>query len=433
MTVRRSILLCMVLLLAVAGFLSTNTINAEKGYHPSPTTVIPQTTQFMTTFSSYQIPSPVTTILQNVTTPTTNQTVQSLTNFTTSSGVVTITMITTTTTSYSPTSSSSTTFTFLTSTVTVTPTSNFIVTSTGMPDFAVTTSNIVNLPQGGQTSITVSVQSINGFSGQVMLTAPNLPSGVLGGFVPNPQSTYVPAAAGILTVPAGGVATSQLTLSAAKNTVAGAYTFTIMARGPASIKYVTVQLFISSRPGCLIATATYGSPLSPEVQFLRNFRDHAILQTFAGSSFMMIFNDWYYSFSPQVSQYEYTHPALQTLMRGVLYPIIGTLHVSAAVFSLLSFQPEFAALASGIIAGLGLGLIFFAVPTTILTRKIRKRGNIRYARWLLTAFAVLLATFCLAELILLPALMMFVSSSLVLLALTTGALLPTLLLRLHKK
>src|SRR5208337_3548738 len=265
------------------------------------------TSRFLTTFSSYQIPSPVTTIYQNVTTPTTNQTIQSLTNLTTTnSGIITITIITTT--SYSPTSSSSTTFTFLTSTVTVTPSNNFMVTSTGMPDFAVTTSNVVSLPQGGQTSITVSVQSINGFSGQVMLTATNLPSGVLGGFVPNPQSNIVPAASGILIVPAGGVATSQLTLNAAKNTVAGAYTFTIMARGPGTIKYVTVQLFISSRPGCLIATATYGSALSPEVQFLRNFRDHAILQTFAGSSFMMIFNDWYYSFSPQVSQYEYAHP-----------------------------------------------------------------------------------------------------------------------------
>ena len=212
----------MVLILAIAGFLSTNTINAIKGYHPSPTTVIPQTSQFVTTFSSYQIPSPVTTIYQNVTTPTTNQTIQSLTNFTTiNSGLVTITMITTTTTSYSPTSSSSTTFTFLTSTVTVTPSSN-MVTSTGMPDFAVTTSNVVSLPQGGQTSITVSVQSINGFSGQVMLTAVNLPSGVLGGFVPNPQSNIVPGAFGILIVPAGGVATSQLTLNAAKNTVAGA-------------------------------------------------------------------------------------------------------------------------------------------------------------------------------------------------------------------
>jgi hypothetical protein len=266
-----------------------------------------------------------------------------------------------------------------------------------------------------------------------MLTAVNLPNGVLGGFVPNPQSNYVPGSFGILVVPAGGVATSQLTLNAAKNTVAGTYTFTIMARGPGTIKYVSVQLFISSRPGCLIATATYGSALSPEVQFLRNFRDNAILQTFAGSSFMMIFNDWYYSFSPQVAQYEYAHPTLQTLMRTVLYPIIGTLHVSATVFSLLSFQPEFAALVSGLIAGLGLGFIFFAVPTTILTSRIHKRGKTRHARWLLAAFSVLLAAFCLAELMLLPALMMLVSSSLVLLALTTGALLPTILLRLQKK
>ncbi|MGO9643266.1 MAG: CFI-box-CTERM domain-containing protein [Candidatus Bathyarchaeia archaeon] len=424
------------LILALAGFLSTHTISASNRIPiPLPTTIIRQTSQPVTTFSSYQISSPVTTvyqnatisspvttIYQNATTPITNQTiVQSLRNFTTSSGIITLTMITTTTTSYSP-SSSSTTTTFLTSTVTVTPSNNFIVTSTGLPNFAVTTSNIVSLPQGGQTSIMVSVQSINGFSGQVMLTAPNLPSGLLGEFAPNP-----------VIVPAGGIATSQLTLSAAKNTVVAAYTFTIMASGPGITKYVSVQLFISSRPGCLIATATYGSALSPEVQFLRNFRDHAILQTFAGSSFMMIFNDWYYSFSPQVSQYEYAHPTLQTIMRGVLYPIIGTLHVSATVFSLLSFQPEFAALASGIITGLGLGLIFFAVPTTILTSKIHKRGKIQHARWLLAAFVVLLAAFCLAELMLLPALMMFVSSSLVLLALTTGALLPTMLVRLQKK
>ena len=148
---------------------------------------------------------------------------------------------------------------------------------------------------------------------------------------------------------------------------------------------------------------------------------------------MMVFNDWYYSFSPQIAQYEYAHPALQALMRGVLYPIIGTLHVSAAVFSLLSFQPEVAALASGLMAALGLGFIFFAVPTTILTSRIRKHGKLPHARRVLATFAVLLAAFCLAELMRLPALMMFVSSSLVLLALIAGALLPTILLRLHKK
>jgi len=339
---------------------------------------------------------------------------------TTASGIFTVTQITTTTTSYVPPSpTGSTTTTLLTSTVTVTPT---IPVSTGSPDFAVTTPNVVSIVQGGQAAITVNIQSINGFSGQVTLNAPDLPSGVLGGFTPNP-----------VVVPAWGIATSQLTLSAAKNTIVAAYPFTIMAVGPGMIKYVSVQLYVSSRPGpCLIATATYGSALSPEVRFLRNFRDHTILRTFAGSSFMMVFNDWYYSFSPQVAQYEYAHPALQALMRGVLYPVMGTLHVSAAVFSLLSSQPEFAALVSGIVAGLGLGFIFLALPTTVLMSRMRKRVRMRYALMLPAAFAVLTLAFWLTEFMLLTGLMMVVSSSLVLLALATGALLPSILLGIKK-
>ena len=424
MKARRVVLLSTILIIAIAGFLSNDTTNAIKGYHPIPTTVIPTTSRYLTTFSSYQIPSPVTTVYANVSTPITNQT--SVLNFTspptTASGIVTVTMITTTTTSYIPTSStSSTTTAFLTSTVTVTP-STIPVTITGAPEFAVTTPNVVSLVQGGQTAVTVNVQSINGFSGQVMLNAPDLPSGVLGGFVPNP-----------VVVPPGGIATSQLTLSAAKNTVVAAYTFTIMAVGQGVTKYVSVQLYVSSRPGpCLIATATYGSALSPEVRFLRNFRDHTILRTFAGSSFMMVFNDWYYSFSPQVAQYEYAHPALQALMRGVLYPVMGTLHVSAAVFSLLSSQPEFAALVSGIVAGLGLGFIFLALPTTVLMSRMRKRVRMRYALMLPAAFAVLTLAFWLTEFMLLTGLMMVVSSSLVLLALATGALLPSILLGVRK-
>ena len=148
---------------------------------------------------------------------------------------------------------------------------------------------------------------------------------------------------------------------------------------------------------------------------------------------MMVFNDWYYSFSPQVAQYEYAHPALQSLMKGVLYPIIATLHVSATVFSLLSSQPEFAALVSGLVAGLGLGFAYLAVPMTILMNRSRKRVGIRYALFLLAAFAVLILAFWLAEFMLITGLMMAVSSSLVLLSLATGALLPSILLGIKKK
>ena len=51
--------------------------------------------------------------------------------------------------------------------------------------------------------------------------------------------------------------------------------------------------------GCLIATATYGSELAPQVQKLRELRDNSLLTTTSGIQFMNTFNDAYYSFSPR--------------------------------------------------------------------------------------------------------------------------------------
>jgi len=50
--------------------------------------------------------------------------------------------------------------------------------------------------------------------------------------------------------------------------------------------------------GCLIATATFGTELAPQVQFLREIRDNALMTTVSGASFMGGFNTIYYSFSP---------------------------------------------------------------------------------------------------------------------------------------
>ena len=83
--------------------------------------------------------------------------------------------------------------------------------------------------------------------------------------------------------------------------------------------------------GCLIATATYGSELAPEVQLLRNFRDNSIMKTQAGSNFMIAFNAWYYSFSPYVANYLAGHWVERTIMKGVLYPLVGTLILSQGV------------------------------------------------------------------------------------------------------
>ena len=67
--------------------------------------------------------------------------------------------------------------------------------------------------------------------------------------------------------------------------------------------------------GCLIATAAFGSEMAPQVQFLREIRDNTVLQTESGTSFMTGFNQFYYSFSPVVADYERENPAFKEAVK----------------------------------------------------------------------------------------------------------------------
>ena len=77
--------------------------------------------------------------------------------------------------------------------------------------------------------------------------------------------------------------------------------------------------------GCLIATATYGSELSPQVQQLRELRDNQLLQTVSGTTFMGMFNDIYYSFSPVIADYEREHPMFKEAVKIAITPMISSL------------------------------------------------------------------------------------------------------------
>ena len=77
--------------------------------------------------------------------------------------------------------------------------------------------------------------------------------------------------------------------------------------------------------GCLIATATFGSELAPQVQQLRELRDGKLLQTESGKSFMNSFNAFYYSFSPQIADYQRENPAFNDLVKAGITPMISTL------------------------------------------------------------------------------------------------------------
>lgn len=108
--------------------------------------------------------------------------------------------------------------------------------------------------------------------------------------------------------------------------------------------------------GCLIATAAFGSELSPQVQFLRNFRDDKILSTMSGSSFMNVFNAWYYSFSPPVADYERGQPWMREVVKSAIHPLLGILTLSENAYS--SIPGEFGALSAGLVASSLIGAVY---------------------------------------------------------------------------
>jgi peptide/nickel transport system substrate-binding protein len=120
--------------------------------------------------------------------------------------------------------------------------------------------------------------------------------------------------------------------------------------------------------GCLIATAAFGSELTPQVQFLRSFRDDRILSTAAGSSFMNVFNSWYYSFSPSVADYEREQPWLQATVKTAIYPLIGILNVAEKGYGIA--EGEGGSLVAGFAASSLIGMVYLSPAAVAIRKKI---------------------------------------------------------------
>ena len=120
--------------------------------------------------------------------------------------------------------------------------------------------------------------------------------------------------------------------------------------------------------GCLIATAAFGSELTPQVPYLRNFRDNCILSTASGSAFMNTFNSIYYSFSPQVADYEREQPWLQATVKAALYPLFGILTVSERAHALIG--GEAGSIMAGATASSMIGAIYLIPSGYVASRKV---------------------------------------------------------------
>jgi uncharacterized membrane protein len=286
-----------------------------------------------------------------------------------------------------------------------------IVTQVAAPDFSLSAApSSLTLTQGSSATASVAVLSENEFNSAVALSGSWLTS------APNGVTFTIPSP---ITPLSNGTATSTLTITTSSSAPLGNFTIRITGTSGGLSHYIDINVIVAvTGPTCVIATATYGSELAPEVEILRNFRDQMIMKTYAGSNFMIVFNAWYYSFSPNVAQYIAQHSAAKAVMKAALYPLLGIMRLGTVVFQSTSVSSEGATIFAGLVISSLIGEAYLAIPMTIV-RKISSRARSvagRLEKILSMILSTALATIFLIDISHVSAFLMSVSSAIVVLA-----------------
>ena len=164
----------------------------------------------------------------------------------------------------------------------------------------------------------------------------------------------------------------SMTLIVTKN--ADVIDFTLPPKPPAPIltepepEPISISEESSEGGGCLIATAAFGSEMAPQVQFLREIRDNTVLQTTSGTAFMTGFNQFYYSFSPAIADYERENPVFKEAVKVTLTPMLTSLTLLNYVD--VDTEEEMLGYGIGIIL-LNIGMYFVAPAVLIVSLKKR--------------------------------------------------------------
>jgi len=121
--------------------------------------------------------------------------------------------------------------------------------------------------------------------------------------------------------------------------------------------------------GCLIATATFGSELAPQVQKLRETRDNILMNTESGKTFLSSFNQLYYSFSPTIADWERQNPIFKETVKVVITPLLTSLSILNYVD--IDSEAEMIGYGVGVIL-LNIG-IYFVGPAVIIYKLKRTK------------------------------------------------------------
>ena len=107
--------------------------------------------------------------------------------------------------------------------------------------------------------------------------------------------------------------------------------------------------------------------MAPQVQLLREVRDGKVMTTQTGTTFMTGFNQFYYSFSPAIADYERENPAFKEAVKITLTPLLTSL--TLLQYADIDSESEMLGYGIGVIL-LNIGMYF--VAPAILIMKIKK-------------------------------------------------------------
>jgi hypothetical protein len=134
--------------------------------------------------------------------------------------------------------------------------------------------------------------------------------------------------------------------------------------GDVTINGNCASSFGSGGGGCLIATATFGSELAPQVQQLRELRDNILLQTESGTTFMSGFNQFYYLFSPTIADWERENSVFKETVKVAITPLLTSL----SILNYVNMDSEAEVLGYGIgIILMNIGM-YFVAPVIVIKK-----------------------------------------------------------------
>jgi hypothetical protein len=125
----------------------------------------------------------------------------------------------------------------------------------------------------------------------------------------------------------------------------------------------TVSIDVAQTSACVIATATYGSHLEPEVVYMRSVRDDMIGSTKVGGLLVSGWNSFYYCWSPSIAHMISSNVLAQKISKVLIMPLVTIIHLTAAIYSITKFfNTSVASIVAFLFASTSSTTIYIAIP-----------------------------------------------------------------------